>query len=73
LRDVNLVLKCVARVIKKLFARTTEFESRTLGHGGVAAGEETHGKFMSTCHVNECAELVEGPEGKGWRIGFGVS
>lgn len=65
LRDVNVFIKAIAWVMKKLTARTTEVGSRTLVHGGVTAGEETHGKFMSTCHVLECAKLVEGPEGRG--------
>lgn len=65
LRDHNMFITAVAWLLKKLTARTTEVGSRTLVHGGVAAGEETHGKFMSTCHVLECAKLVEGPEGRG--------
>lgn len=64
LRDVNIFIKAIAWVMKKLTARTTEVGSRTLVHGGVTAGEETHGKFMSTCNVLECAKLVEGPEGR---------
>jgi retinol dehydrogenase-12 len=65
LRDQNMFLTAIFGFMKKLFARTTEVGSRTLVHGGVAAGEETHGKFMSTCNVLECAPLVEGPEGRG--------
>jgi retinol dehydrogenase-12 len=65
LRDNNMFLTTIGWFIKKLFARTTEVGSRTLVHAGVAAGEETHGKFMSTCSVLECAALVEGPEGRG--------
>jgi retinol dehydrogenase-12 len=65
MRDYNVVLRAVGWVLKKLFARTTEVGSRTLVHAGVAAGQETHGKFMGTCSVLECSRLVEGPEGKG--------
>lgn len=65
LRDVPFFIKAITWAMKKLTARTTEVGSRTLVHGGVTAGEETHGKFMSTCNVLECAKLVEGPEGRG--------
>lgn len=64
LRDANIVLRAVGWVVKKLVARTTEVGARTLVHGGVTAGQETHGKFLETCQVLECAKLVEGPEGK---------
>jgi retinol dehydrogenase-12 len=65
LRDQNIFVTAVGWLMKKLLARTTEVGSRTLVHNGVAAGEETHGKFLSTCSVIECAALVEGPEGRG--------
>lgn len=65
LREANVFLRVVAWTMKKVFARTTEVGSRTLVHGGVTAGQETHGKFMQTCKVTDCAKLVEGPEGKG--------
>lgn len=65
LRDVNPILKGISWFIKKLTARTTEVGSRTLVYGGVTAGEETHGKFMQSHKVTECAKLVIGPEGKG--------
>lgn len=64
LRDANPFMAAIAWLIKALVARTTEVGSRTLVHGGVAAGEETHGKFMSTCSVLQCAKVVEGPGGK---------
>lgn len=64
LREANPIVAAFAWLMKKLFARTTEVGARTLVHGGVAVGEETHGKFMQTCKVTECAKLVEGPEGK---------
>lgn len=63
LRDASIFLTIFGWVLKKLFARTTEVGSRTLVHGGVTAGEETHGKFMQTCKVTQCAKLVVGPEG----------
>jgi retinol dehydrogenase-12 len=65
MRDYNLVVRAVGWVIKKMIARTTEVGSRNLVHAGVAVGEETHGKFMSTCNVIEASKLVESAEGKG--------
>lgn len=65
LRDANFFMTAFGWMLKKLIARTTEVGSRTLVHGGVTAGQETHGKFMQTCKVTECAKLVVGPEGEG--------
>lgn len=64
-RDQNVFLGAIFWVIKKLIARTTEVGSRTLVHGGVTAGEETHGKFLSACQVLEASKLVESLEGRG--------
>ena len=52
----------VVNLLKRLLCRTTEVGSRTLVHAGVA-GPETHGKYISDCHVEPCAPLVEGKEG----------
>jgi retinol dehydrogenase-12 len=65
LRDSNIFLRGLGWVLKAVFARTTEVGARTLVHGGVTAGEETHGKFLQSCSVLECSKLVEGAEGKG--------
>jgi NAD(P)-dependent dehydrogenase (short-subunit alcohol dehydrogenase family) len=39
------------RIGLALIGRTAEEGSRTLVHGAVAAGEETHGKYVSECRV----------------------
>jgi len=48
----------IARILNiitfAVIARTTEAGSRTLV-AGVAAGQESHGKFMADCRVTEYA------------------
>lgn len=49
-------------VLKKIMCRTTEVGSRTLVHAGLS-GPESHGKYLSDSRIQQCAPLVEGPEG----------
>lgn len=51
------------RILKGVLAKSTEEGSRTLVHAGVAAGRESHGKWLSACKVAACSDLVEGKEG----------
>jgi retinol dehydrogenase 12 len=44
-------------LMKALLARTTEAGSRTLVHAA-AAGEPSHGQYLSSCQVGEVAPLV---------------
>ena len=46
-REVEGVMSHAA---EKIFARSTEMGSRALVHG-VVAGEETHGQYLTNCHV----------------------
>ncbi len=39
------------KVAERLLARTTEEGARTLYHGLVVAGEESHGQYLTNCHV----------------------
>jgi len=48
---------------KLLFARTTEYGSRTLVHA-VSQGRETHGKHLSSCVVAERGGVVTAADGK---------
>ena len=45
-----------------ILARTTEAGSRTL-FAGAAAGEESHGMYMSDCKVKEPSAFVRGEDG----------
>jgi retinol dehydrogenase 12 len=49
-------------LIQQIMCRKTEVGSRTLVHAGLS-GPETHGKYLSNCRIEECAPLVQGPEG----------
>ena len=64
-RDAPLPLRIFSFFFMHLFARTTEVGARTLVHAGTEAGSETYGKYLTNCGVRACANLVEGPEGKG--------
>lgn len=50
-------------LFKATFARSTEVGSRTLV-ACAAAGEESHGKYMSDCVISEPSEFVRSEEGK---------
>jgi len=47
--------------MKAVLARTTEAGSRTLVHA-CAAGEASHGKYLSECQIGEVAPLVRKDE-----------
>ena len=51
------------KILKILFARTTEAGSRTLVHAA-SAGPETHGEYLSECHITETASVVRSAEGQ---------
>lgn len=53
----------VLTVAKALMARTTEVGSRTLVHSA-AAGQESHGKYMSECKVKAPSAFVRSKEGE---------
>ncbi|KAJ4345493.1 uncharacterized protein N0V89_011625 [Didymosphaeria variabile] len=57
-RDAGMGLK----IMKFFLARTTEFGSRTLVHAA-AAGAETHGHYLSDCHIQLPSDYVRSPEG----------
>lgn len=50
-------------LFKLLLARSTEVGSRTLVHAG-ASGEETHGKYLIDCGMEEPGGMVTGKEGR---------
>ncbi|KAL6411077.1 hypothetical protein AUP68_07516 [Ilyonectria robusta] len=52
----------ILTVAKALMARTTEVGGRTLVHS-TAAGEESHGQYMSGCRVKEPRAFVRSKEG----------
>jgi len=47
---------------KLLFARTTEYGSRTLVHAA-SQGPESHGQYLSDCAVAERGGLTKGGQG----------
>lgn len=40
-------------LLELFFARTVEVGARTIVHAAAVASEETHGKFMESCHIAE--------------------
>lgn len=51
-RDLGVVQRAKVWFAKALLGRTPEMGSRTLLHG-VAAGEESHGKYLTSCEIRE--------------------
>ncbi len=58
-RDGNAQVK----IMKLLFARTTEAGSRTLV-AAAGAGPDTHGEYMNMCRVAPTATVTQGAEGR---------
>lgn len=50
--NVRLPKRILAFVTKVLIGRTAEMGSRTLLYG-IAAGAESHGKYLSDCEIKE--------------------
>lgn len=61
-REVTGTLAWIFWFNKLLFARTTEYGSRTLVHA-VSQGPESHGQYFSDCAVAERGGLVKSEEG----------
>lgn len=51
-RQMSGLMAVRMRIMKALFAYTSETGARTLVHG-VTAGKETYGHFLSTCQIAE--------------------
>jgi hypothetical protein len=49
-------------IFKLLLARSTEYGSRTLVHGGTS-GPESHGQYLSDCKVTPPSKFVLSEEG----------
>ncbi|KAF8848015.1 NAD(P)-binding protein [Acephala macrosclerotiorum] len=62
-RDAKGMMYVMFTIMKTLMARSTEMGSRTI-FAAAAAGEESHGKYMSNCVVTEPSEWVRSEEGK---------
>ncbi|GAB5592686.1 hypothetical protein Unana1_07586 [Umbelopsis nana] len=52
------------RVIKRIFARTSEVGARTIVNGGENDNFETHGKYLSNCTVFPTSAYVRSDKGK---------
>lgn len=52
------------RILKAILCRTTEVGSRTLVHAGLVTGDESMGKYLSSCRVTQPAPMVTTDEGK---------
>ncbi|KIL86314.1 hypothetical protein FAVG1_10712 [Fusarium avenaceum] len=61
-KDVKGLPRYLLTIAKTLVARKTEVGSRTLVHSA-AAGDESHGKYMSECRVREPSAFVRSKEG----------
>jgi retinol dehydrogenase-12 len=62
-RDARGMMFVMFTVFKFFLARSTEEGSRTIV-AAAAAGEESHGKYMSSCVVTPPSEWVRSEEGK---------
>ncbi|KAE8453878.1 hypothetical protein EG329_007654 [Mollisiaceae sp. DMI_Dod_QoI] len=62
-RDAKGFMFIMFTVMKTIMARTTEMGSRTI-YAAAAAGEESHGQYMSDCVVVQPSEWVLSAEGK---------
>ncbi|KUJ15972.1 NAD(P)-binding protein [Mollisia scopiformis] len=62
-RDAKGMMFVIFSMMKMFMARSTEMGSRTIV-AAVAAGEESHGKYMSNCVVAPPSDLVLSEEGK---------
>jgi hypothetical protein len=49
--------------MKTLLARSTEYGSRTLLHGG-AAGPDSYGQYLEDCEIGIPSQFVTSAEGK---------
>ncbi|KAF4963965.1 hypothetical protein FSARC_8067 [Fusarium sarcochroum] len=61
-KDVEGLPRYLLKLAKTLVARKTEVGARTLVHSA-AAGEESHGQYMSECRVKEPSAFVRSKEG----------
>ncbi|RBQ69321.1 hypothetical protein FVER14953_04337 [Fusarium verticillioides] len=61
-KDVKGLPRYLLSIAKTLVARKTEEGSRTLVHSA-AAGDESHGKYMSECRVREPSTFVRSKAG----------
>ncbi|KAL7948564.1 NAD(P)-binding protein [Trichoderma barbatum] len=52
IREMSTLTRAMAWCSKLLLGRSAEMGSRTLIHG-VAAGEESHGKYLTSCEIRE--------------------
>ena len=51
-RNANIAFKIQLKIIHFIMGRTAEMGSRTLLHAAVA-GEESHGRYLSSCKISE--------------------
>ncbi|KAM0205309.1 hypothetical protein ACHAQI_009294 [Fusarium lateritium] len=61
-KDVEGLPRYLLKLAKSLVARKTEVGARTLVHSA-AAGEQSHGQYMSECRVREPSSFVKSKEG----------
>ncbi|CAG9973288.1 unnamed protein product [Clonostachys byssicola] len=68
LRDASAMLRFNLSIAKLIAGRSSEEGSRTLLHG-VAAGEESHGKYLSECEIKEDSvpDWIKSGEGPTWQ------
>ncbi|KAF2791719.1 NAD(P)-binding protein [Melanomma pulvis-pyrius CBS 109.77] len=52
-RNAGFILWAILGIMKIFLGRTAEVGSRTLLHAGVAAGKDSHGKYVSECEIKE--------------------
>ncbi|KAK5991305.1 Short chain dehydrogenase FGM9 [Cladobotryum mycophilum] len=68
-RNTSFFTSIKTWLIKALLGRTAEMGSRTLLHG-ISEGEESHGKYLTSCDIREdhIPEFVTNEDGKAWQV-----
>ncbi|KAL1962680.1 hypothetical protein VTN77DRAFT_9314 [Rasamsonia byssochlamydoides] len=57
-------VRCIMWFIRRIFARRVSVGARTMVHAVAVAEEETHGKFLESCHLAESSPFLQGPDGR---------
>lgn len=63
-RSVNGVGGGIFKVVKRLVGRSSQVGARTLVHGAVMAGKESHGKYLMDQRIAPYADYMETEKGK---------
>jgi len=62
-REIPFPMRPIYLLVTFLVGRKQEVAARTLTHGAVVAGDDTHGQYLSECRVSEVSPIIQGEEG----------